>query len=382
MFSLVVPTYNRPFFLERLLRYYAHLHFAFPLVVADSSFGPSLDENLRIVGSVKSSLTVTHQIYSPDMNPYAKLATTLATSQSKYAAVCADDDFLVPDGIAKCLDFLEAHPDYSIAHGRSAAVLIAARSDNGLNGEIRDSSTYPQRTIESDDPASRLEDHLTRHTATYYSIHRRLQILANLQQADDQTVDYRFGELLASCLSIIQGKAKCLDVLYMVRRAELGPPTRKYSEKMLPWDDLAMLDDFSIRCSRFQSCLAKELSIACGSSIEDANAEVSRAFLLYLALNSSSAVGQESRRLAGRCIERIGRLLQTLPGVARAAILDGELLRVLKDPRSSYRRVLAMKDEMSLPSLLNSRSPFHEQFMDIHRYLQPDPAPPTNTDIA
>jgi glycosyltransferase domain-containing protein len=379
-FSLVVPTYNRPVFLQRLLRYYAELRFPHAVVVADSSSGSALEENRKLIGSAQKSLGISHQVFAPDTSPYGKLASTLGSLESTYAAVCADDDFIVPDGVARCLDFLEANPQYSIAHGRSTAVLVAERSAAAQDSEIWGASTYPQRTIDADSPVERLEDHLRCYTATYYSVHRRLQLAANLRQANDYTVDYRFGELLASCLSIIQGKAKCLDVMYMVRQAELGPATRKYSEKMLPWDNLLLLDDFSIRYSRFRGCLAEELVATSGIAAEDAQAVVNRAFLSYLAPNLYAAVGADDWKKERdkatinqlhRPAQRMRRLIRALPAATRAAIVDRQLLRMIKDPRASYHQMLAMNDDMSLPALLNSRSPFHGQFMSVYKYLKP-----------
>jgi glycosyltransferase domain-containing protein len=370
MFSLVIPTYNRPQFLERLLHYYVDQNFSHPIVVADSSSGSALEANQKLITSFQGSLSITYRVFSPDTAPYLKLAATIRSLEDKYVAICADDDFIVPDALDRCVDFLEENADWAIAHGRTTAVRVL---DTGEGNEIVGAYTYPQRTIDSADPVERLEDHLRCYTATYYSVHRRTQLAKNLQLANDQTIDYRFGELLPSCLSIIQGKSKCLDVLYMVRQADSGSATSKYSEKMLPWDDLLLVGDFSIRYSKFRGCLEEELAAVSGTSTAEAQAVVDEGFRAYLARNLSVDEANKSRNRMPK--ERAYRLVRTLRLATQMAIVDRRFLRMIRDPRSSYREALtrgsfSRSDEMSLPALLNSRSPFHEQFMKVYKYMK------------
>ena len=360
MFSLVIPTFNRAFYFERLLSYYSDLHFEHSIVVADSSSGSSLETNREVVEATQKNLNVSHQIYPADTPPYAKLVRTLCSLRSPYVAVCADDDFIIPSGLAKCVEFLDANPGYSIAHGYTTAVLVV-RGDSERE-QIKDASSYPQRGIELETAADRLVDHLSHYTATYYSVHRRAQLAVSLQRASDRTVDYRFGELLSSCLSLIRGKARRLDVLYMVRQADLEPP--KYAEKMMPWHELLVVEDFPKRYAEFRDCLADELMHASTLSVEEANAVVDRGFASYLAENVTSNNDHGQRPL-----DRALRAIRSLPLAVRAAILDGEFLGMIRDPRQSYRRVAAMQDKMSLPSLLNARSPFHSDFMHVYRHL-------------
>jgi glycosyltransferase domain-containing protein len=368
MFSLVVPTYNRPFFLQRLLRYYADLVFPHPIVVADSSFGPALEQNRKLLESVRNVLSISHQVYLHTINPYDKLAAALGSLESPYAGVCADDDFLVPEGIAKCLDFLKSHPDYVMAHGLSMAFIATGDGVDQLNS-IQSAATYPQNTIDSDSAIERLADHLARYTATYYSVHRRPQLQSNLQRSARLTVDYRFGELLASCLSIVQGKARCLNALYMVRQIELTPPTRKYSEKMLPWREILKVNDFPARYTRFRDCLIEELTAVSGISIERAADAVDRSFGKYISQCTSAAPTSVNSPAA-----RFYRLMKTMPAAVLKAIVDRQLMPLIRAPRASYRRVLALQDEMSLISLLNPKSPFHKEFMQVYKYLKPGAA--------
>ena len=348
-FSLVIPTFNRPVFLQRLLNYYCDLRASFGIVVADSSSGSALEENLSMTARAQQILDVKHQAYPSDTAPYKKLTDALGKIKSEYAAICADDDFITPDGVAAGVEFLQHNSGYSIAHGCAAAVWILS------GGEIQGASTYPQRSIELDDAAARLEDHLRDYTATYYSIHRREQLVSNMERADAQTVDYRLGELLPSCLSVIQGKAKALDVLYMVRQADFEPP--KYGEKMLAWDDLITRDDFPDRYEKFRACLADELTRASSANRDEANRVVDGAFLSYISATVSS---KEDR---ATFVQRLRQIFRGLPLAPRLATMGRSLLGKKADTDKH--------DEMSLPNLLDPHSSFHSQFMNIYRYLDP-----------
>jgi glycosyltransferase domain-containing protein len=356
-FSLIIPTFNRPEFLQRLLSYYCDLRPAYEIVVADSSSGASLEANRKTVASAQQVLALTHNIHPPETPPYAKLIGTIESLPSAIVAICADDDFLVPEAISRCVEFLEQHPDYSIAHGNSVFVRVTAE------GEIHETLTYPQRSIELDDAAERLEDHLRNYTATYYSVHRRDQLIANMHDADKNTVDYRFGELLPSCLSVIQGKAKSLDVLYMIRQADFSPP--KYGEKMKAWEDLITSEEFPERYAKFRDCVAGELMKTSTLSRDAASGVVDRAFLSYVEANVQRQ---------NPSVRRARQVIRSLPFARRAASLGREVLAAIRNPAAPEFEG-DPNDVMSLPSLLDSRSPFHSQFMHIYRYLnQQSPA--------
>jgi len=152
--SLIIPTHNRPpYLLERLLRYFVEVGLAYPIVVADSSGEPAADANQAVLTSLGDALDVRYVGYRPDMNPYSKIAASLDMVESKYSAICADDDFLVPRAIEKCVQFLESNPDYAAAHGRLVS-MYPLRVSRGVSKLW----TYSccQHTIDSADPCLRL----------------------------------------------------------------------------------------------------------------------------------------------------------------------------------------------------------------------------------
>jgi hypothetical protein len=86
-----------------------------------------------------------------------------------------------------------------------------------------------------------------------------------------------FRELLSCCLSIIRGKAKELDCLYLIRQA--------HDERLFVPDayDWITSPDWLPSYQIFCDCLMEELAQQDGISVDEAPGEVKGAFWSYLA---------------------------------------------------------------------------------------------------
>jgi hypothetical protein len=236
------------------------------------------------------------------------------------------------------------------------------------------SHRYAQRTIDDDNAAVRLGNHLSNYSTTFYSVHRRAQLLRNMRLTHELTTDYRFGELLPSCLSLIQGKTICLEVLYMVRQVI----TDSTAGKTDSWTDLLSRDDYSERYALFSDCLARELEDVTHLDQREAAEVVTQAFQAYLTsavyrdleANESSENGSNSRTESYKqLLERLKRVVLVLPAAARASFIETQALSMLKDPRSAYRQLQRKREEMSIDALLDQRSPFHDDFFPIYECM-------------
>ncbi len=370
MISIVIPTYNRPHFLARLLQYYRSVGFAHPVVVADSSSPSESDANRRCIAALQGELDVRHEVFLSSTYFHVKNAQALATVDTEYVVFCADKDFLVPRGIEQCAHYLEANPDYSVAHGR-AAKIQSVEASSGLSHRRILSWSYAQRTIDWDEAGIRLQDHLQNYTTTFYSVHRRLELMRNIQLGADNTTDVRFGELLPSCLSVIQGKVRCLDVLYMVRQYR---PDLSTSKKTIRWPALLTSDDFSQWYAQFRNCLAEELAGVTRMPVLEAKDAVNHAFAFYLACCLKAP--QHSPSTFEQTMQRAWRVIQILPMAARSVLLDRQLVAMARSPREAYRQLQrereksAKRDDMAIDKLLNPRSPFHADFLPICEHVR------------
>ncbi len=319
LLTMIVPTFNRPQYIRRFFQYYSARQCPYSIIIADSSSEPSASANYDIISSHQSSLNIQYQKYDSSLVPIQKLAKVVENTESKYVVLCSDDDFIIQKALDQCLAFLEQNPDYSLAHGSAVWLLPASPDANPPPNSALDTAIlqcvasmeehpelpfdrdftvsltpdagitdspsqnlivkpYRQRTIDNVSPSKRLENHLDGYSTTYYSMQRRNSMLKNLRLAVSLTEDYRFGELLPSCLSIIQGKAKCMDSLYLVREWHANSTATGVATIF----DLLTGNDYSSRYMRFRNCLAEELMAGLQLSAEEAEAVVNKSFLQFL----------------------------------------------------------------------------------------------------
>ena len=130
--AIVVPTYDRPNYLRRILSYYDQYTRGSNVIVADSSSTDNEEINRKSVASM-SNINIRYVSYPPEINALAKIADVLGYVDAKYCVLCADDDFITPNGISQSADFLDGNPDFTVAHGR----YVSFRLEKSRGGKER-----------------------------------------------------------------------------------------------------------------------------------------------------------------------------------------------------------------------------------------------------
>ena len=312
--TILIPTYNRPGLLRRVLSYYGAQTTRWPLMVADSSSSPASEANAGVVALLADDLEIRLLNFPPSIRLEDKLQQALQAVPTPYVALCGDDDFVLPGPLGRAADFLAAHPDFALAHGRAYSVLF------GRLGPVV--TPYHQRSVLADHPADRLTDHLSHYATTFYSVHITEQAAAIYAAAVSVTRDAIFAELLTSCLSILDGKAMCLPELYMVRQATPGTTGTVLGTARLLADP-----EYAERYAAFRGALASALA----PSLDPAAAArlVDGAFQAYLAaVTRPPQPPGPVELLAGRA----ARLAALLPRALRALSTGGGLPALLRDP--------------------------------------------------
>ena len=122
--TLIVPTYDRNYYLSRCLWYHAHFPFG-QIIVADSS-----PENKKVVNreTVKKiqeifGANVLYLEYEPEIDLfggdiYDKWADAVLHADKEYTLICADREFLFPETLINCISYLSIHQDFGFICGR------------------------------------------------------------------------------------------------------------------------------------------------------------------------------------------------------------------------------------------------------------------------
>lgn len=347
MITLLVPTMNRSDFLIRMLRYYDDIGFEGCICIGDSSSPEHVERTKRVIETLRGRLNIIYQEY-PDPNPAVCLKRLLDFVSTPYAAFVGDDDFLVPNALNQCAKFLGEHPDYVAAHGMGIAIGLNSK---GLYGQIVRCGHYRQPVIEAESASQRLDDHLSHYSVTLFSVHR-IESWRSMYRDVHLLKDKSFGaELLPCCKSVILGKSKELDCLYVVRQSH----AQQY--RLLGMYDWITSPEWHSSYLVFRDSLVEALTLEDNISIEKAQKVVKQAFWSYLAMWSSRQSG--SWRVSR---SRWRQVAGTIPGVRRI----WQLLRSLRPKQHS---------ELSLSALLRPSSPYHADFMPVYKALT---TPPTD----
>src|SRR5262249_13130918 len=194
-YTLLIPTFNRPAYLSRLLGYLAARRFPYPVRVLDSSSGEASSQNSETVS--RAALDVVHEVYDPATPVHAKIGLGVASVESTYCSLCADDDVLFTGELEALLGLLDSNSNLVVAHGYYV---------NFKPGEDFDMwyTDYSAPSIVAEDALKRIVEQMSDYQAIFYGIHRTATMQA-IQPPVDRVKSLWAKELLTSTLALIAG---------------------------------------------------------------------------------------------------------------------------------------------------------------------------------
>ncbi len=203
--TIIIPTYNRHRQLERILDYYSG--YKFQILVADStnSAFPKAAKYKRV-----------KYFHYPKVGYSDKLPLIYQKVKTDYVLFCADDDFVVPEGIKKCVKFLEKNSDYTSAHGHY--VFFEPKVDKRIK-------VYPfylyatNIDIYGYTPSERVKQVLSPYMQLLYAVTRTKDIkeVFKILKNNSKIKNDNLVEMLQTIVLCINGKSKTLPVFYCAR---------------------------------------------------------------------------------------------------------------------------------------------------------------------
>lgn len=223
MFSLVIPTYNRYPSLLRLLEFYQSYQFPFKIVALDSSSDPLKLESLK---NLLAHENIIYRKFDPDIPIWEKIARGVEDIVTPYAALCADDDFIIPSAVGHCIQFLEKNHDYSCTQG---IIVHHSFFSNFETGRFKWIPTYYKMGSNTYDlPHERLHAYFSNKGKSggqhFYAVHRSEILQLIWRESVKYVSDYHWGELFAGGLSLLYGRRKFLPIFYSSRESHSYSP--------------------------------------------------------------------------------------------------------------------------------------------------------------
>lgn len=270
--TIVIPLYTRYDKLKRVLTYYKDHNFPFNIMILDDSPDQNIDDHdLRVIVNDKH---IKHIMYEQHMSVAEKISIGIKIS-TPYVVLCADDDFVVPKGLERCIEFLDANSDYVAAQGKHISFKQSAVMPRLAAWE----AAINIRSIECESPVTRFITHFSDYNSpTFYAVHRTNVMQSIWKSASEYTNDVRFGELLPTLLTVLYGKVKVLDILYAAR--ENHPSSDGHVANRI--SDFIVEGSFDGKYERFKKCLAGELCDQTELSYGESEKLVDRAMDGYL----------------------------------------------------------------------------------------------------
>lgn len=230
--TLIIPTHNRHLYLRRILDYYKDTDLK--IIVADSTPEPF---------ALKDRYNIDYYHF-PNITVSVKLKIVLQKIKTPYVFLCADDDFIIPSAILKCINFLEENNDYYSVQGR----YISFGKKRGILNFFSNSSfhKFVNYDVNGDTPEKRIRQLMTLNYHTFYSIHRieSLKKIFEVIGEFNGDLNHSLIPILQALISVINGKHRVLPFLYSVREKHYDQHSSKIEKIYTIVDNPKMKDHY------------------------------------------------------------------------------------------------------------------------------------------
>jgi glycosyltransferase domain-containing protein len=340
--AILIPTMNRSDFVIRQLKYYSSLSSPHPVYIGDASNREHCERIKEAIEKLKDQIAI-HYFEWPEYNDRQTMNRLGDVATESYCAYNGDDDFLIPNSLSKCAEFLERNPDYRTAQGKA---LIFELKETGPFGMLNFVSQYrSNNNAEEDTGVDRILNFGKNYWVPEPSVHRRNEFVEDSSNAA-KIQDRSFGELLRCFTIITKGKSKFIDCLQLVRQVHDGRDLYNNFEWLTgpKW-----LPSFTL----FIDSLTESLMKVQNLTEDEAKITANKAIWSYLIKVNKKVYIKKNNKILFIEWLRSFMILRTIVNTVRLF-------------RSKFT---AKKGELTLPALLNPNSPYQKDFIPIYNVI-------------
>ena len=211
--TIVIPTYYRFKFLKRILNFYFSYNTDLQILIVDNTPSSFRKDNELTKLLKKSNVCYFH--YDENIQISNKIYNGLKNVKTKYAVLCADDDFYIPHSLKKCIKFLEINNDYSSAHGLYFIHFLSSESKFCMSSLSVSSKSLNKNTARE----RFLDAYIYKKLGInpHYAVHRTKELLLFWKETTKFAIGTGYYEFFPCALSLIYGKMKILPYFYASR---------------------------------------------------------------------------------------------------------------------------------------------------------------------
>ena len=214
MFSILIPTINRPEFIIRYIDYLELSNFQGELLIGDSSDILEFNKTLNHIKDNTFSFKIIHQSH-PNKMHYEVIRELLPYISMPFSLFMCDDDFIIVETLNKAIDFLNKNLDYSAVGGRGI-MCYTSYIDNCFKINYLHKIVF--NSILENTSLERLHNFIhSKHNVIAYSISRTKDFILRWPVSDlfdEKTLAIE----IMPCFAIpLQGKLLVLEDLFVIR---------------------------------------------------------------------------------------------------------------------------------------------------------------------
>ncbi len=210
MISLVIPTIDRPDFIQKYLQFLDLQGFQGEVLIGDSSALDLFNETSNFINKNSFCFRIRHESY-PNRMHFEVVQELIEYIQYEFCMYICDDDFLLNSTLLKCVEFLNQNPDYTSVGGRA---LMLDVDDSWKILSIRD---YSLSSLEETSPIDRLSILANNYEVVAYSLSRTADFIKRWPKSDDFFEKEIVIETHPCFSAAVQGKIKILEDLFVIR---------------------------------------------------------------------------------------------------------------------------------------------------------------------
>ncbi len=331
--DLIIPTYNRPFFLRRILDYYQINGRDFNFIIADSSNPKNKAQNRKLVNTYPKLNILYIDKFPQNLSQHDKFAKMIKYAKSKYVCFCADDDFIIPNGIKEAVNFLEKNPDYSAAHGNYISFYLHKTPFYSKQFWWR--FLYSPYSISSSNPIDRLVLHLTNYNMVVWAVRRTKVVKKCYEEFSKSKIDPYllpvFGELLPDVLTVIYGKTKHLNNFYAARQS-FSQILNSYPSLI----DAKKIGIYEREYAKFKNCLINNLSIKGQTSKDKIASIINLAIEMYIKYSFQEHILNKINYILNRSPKFISSGIRILHAIYLFSKNKKSNIGLIDNPSSKY----------------------------------------------
>jgi glycosyltransferase domain-containing protein len=223
--TLLVFLKDRAEFTKRLCEYLSEIHYPYPVYFADGSLA---DDNEDYLGSNRQfSFSYTYKRFSKDLSLsdyYQKCYQALCDVKTPYVMIADNDDFPIPEGQSKAIQFLENNSKFIGCNGQIAGISLSPTASKPYGKNFLFHQYYCQTMdlpvkLDQALATNRIESYLSNFYSIFYSIFRTESLVCTYSLIKDLDFsDLGIHELFFSYMQLAQGKVHSIDVITYIRQ--------------------------------------------------------------------------------------------------------------------------------------------------------------------